>query len=120
CDSAVGGHTFEIRVAGIDDDGQGHGSLSKAVANYWVVTGKIFLWLDEPGWVTRGNPPMAVTPCPILELSSSVELGPTGTNESLTYGVNAKRELSVSSVIVTSEGLFAASWIQSLTYSNVG
>ncbi|KAH0544714.1 hypothetical protein FGG08_001219 [Glutinoglossum americanum] len=120
CDGAVGGHTFEIRVAGIDDDGQGHGTLSKTVANYWVVTGKIFLWLDDPGWITRGSVPMAVTPSPLLELSSSIEPNPTNTNETLNYGVNATRELSVSSIVITSEGLFAASWIQSLAYSNAG
>ncbi|KAI9867120.1 MAG: hypothetical protein M1813_009398 [Trichoglossum hirsutum] len=120
CDGAVGGHTFEIRVAGINDDGQGHGNLSKAIANYWVVTGKLFLWLDEPGWITRGSPPMMVSPSPVLELSSSVELGPTGANESLAYRVNVARELSVNSIVITSEGLLAASWIQSLAYSNSG
>ncbi|KAH0553423.1 hypothetical protein GP486_006507 [Trichoglossum hirsutum] len=120
CDGAAAGHTFEIRVAGIEDDGQGHGSLSKKVANYWVVTGKIFLWLDEPGWITRGSPLTTVSPSPRLELSSSVELGPTGANESLTYRVNVARELSVNSIVITSEGLVAASWTQSLSYSNHG
>jgi Peptide N-acetyl-beta-D-glucosaminyl asparaginase amidase A len=120
CDGASDGHTFEIRVAGIDDDGYGHGALSKTVANYWIVTGKIFLWLDVPGWVTKGSTPTAVNPKPHFELSSSVELNLAKANESLTYTVNVTRELSVSSIVITSEGLFAASWDQSLAYSNAG
>ncbi|KAI9776462.1 MAG: hypothetical protein M1839_009573 [Geoglossum umbratile] len=120
CDGATDGHTFEIRVAGIDDDGRGHGTLSKTVANYWVVTGKIFLWLDAPGSVTRGSLPAVVNTNPLLELSSSVELNPANANESLTYSVNATRELSISSIVVTSKGLLVASWIQSLAYSNSG
>ncbi|KAI9766658.1 MAG: hypothetical protein M1835_007148 [Candelina submexicana] len=47
-------HTFEIRVVGINDDGRGHGSLSQSVGHSWIVTGKIFVWLDEPGSTTSG------------------------------------------------------------------
>ncbi len=34
CDGAS--HTFQIRVAGIDDDGQGHGTITDTVGSYWV------------------------------------------------------------------------------------
>lgn len=29
-------HTFQIVVSGLNDDGQGHGSLSETVPSYWV------------------------------------------------------------------------------------
>ncbi len=51
-------HTFEIYVVGLDDDGKGRASLSKVVGQSWLVTGKILLWLDEPGWTTRGFMPL--------------------------------------------------------------
>ncbi|KAI9712544.1 MAG: hypothetical protein M1812_006853 [Candelaria pacifica] len=50
-------HSYEIRVVGITDDGRGHGSLSRSVGHSWLVTGKILLWLDQPGSVTRGFMP---------------------------------------------------------------
>lgn len=36
-------HTYEIRVIGIDDDGDGNGNLTSAIESNWVVTGKIFI-----------------------------------------------------------------------------
>lgn len=43
CDGAD--HSFEIRVAGIDDDGHDVASLTPTVGSTWIVTGKIFLFL---------------------------------------------------------------------------
>ncbi|TVY86261.1 Peptide-N4-(N-acetyl-beta-glucosaminyl)asparagine amidase A, partial [Lachnellula willkommii] len=37
-------HTFEIRVAGVLDDGENSGTLTETVGSSWYVTGKIFLW----------------------------------------------------------------------------
>lgn len=31
-------HSFEIRVAGISDDGKGHGQITNEIGNYWVRT----------------------------------------------------------------------------------
>jgi hypothetical protein len=36
-------HTFEIRVAGILDDGKGNGVITESVGSSWYVTGKIFV-----------------------------------------------------------------------------
>ncbi|KAI9835538.1 MAG: hypothetical protein M1819_001989 [Sarea resinae] len=113
-------HTFEIRVAGLNDDGKGHAALSETVGSNWVVTGKIFLWLDEAGSVTTGSVPLVETPAPSISVSSSLGINATGGNQSLTYNVSASRRLSISSTVITSAGRRTASWSQTLDYSNSG
>ncbi|KAF2490870.1 hypothetical protein BU16DRAFT_469035 [Lophium mytilinum] len=113
-------HTFEIRVAGISDDGYGHGSLTNTVGASWVVTGKIFLWLDASDWITTGSNLVRIDPHPALHISSSVSSLPNGTNVTLEYSVQVQRHLSLSSTIKTSEGSRVASWQQTLTFSNQG
>ena len=113
-------HSFEIRVSGINDTGNGTGILSETVGSNWPVTGKIFLWLDPAGSVTTGSGPVASLPDPVFQLSSSVGKLPNGTNETLTYQVNAQRTLSVVSTINTANGSETASWRQDLSYSNFG
>ncbi|KAF2840826.1 hypothetical protein M501DRAFT_1014822 [Patellaria atrata CBS 101060] len=118
CDG--GEHSFEIRVVGINDDGQGNGTLSKSVGDYWVVTGKLFLWFDEPGFITTGSQPTFSSPSPTLHISSVVRSSTNGTNETLTYSVEVQRTFSVESTISTSEGSIPVSWRQTLFYSNGG
>jgi Peptide N-acetyl-beta-D-glucosaminyl asparaginase amidase A len=113
-------HTFEIRVVGINDDGSGHGTLTHTVGSYWVVTGKVFLWLDSSGWVTTGSDPVQVVPPPTLHMSSSVGAIANGTNTTLAYSVQVQRRLSFTSTIQTSQGPHIASWQQTLSYSNYG
>lgn len=117
CDGAS--HTFEIRVAGLDDDGAGHATLSETVGSYWVVTGTIFLFLGEDGSVTTGTLPSVDTPLPEIQISSSVTTGSNGINESLTYNISSlSRDISISSTVKTSNGSRKASWAQNLSYSN--
>ena len=116
CDGAS--HTFEIRVAGLDDDGAGHATLSEMVGSYWVVTGTIFLFLGSDGSVTTGTSPSIDTPLPEIRISSSTTTNSTGDNETLTYNTAVTREISITSTIKTSSGSQKASWNQSLFYSN--
>ncbi|KAI9822778.1 MAG: hypothetical protein M1832_003011 [Thelocarpon impressellum] len=121
CDGASSGHTFEIRVVGIDDDGSGNGSLSKVVGNSWIVTGKIFLWLGEAGSITTGTRPIVSVPEePMISIVSSVLQNSTGDNETLSYNVTVHRQLSISSLLDTSAGHRVASWTQTLAYENNG
>ena len=39
-------HSYEIRVVGVVDGPNGETKISP-VGNYWIVTGKLFLWLDH-------------------------------------------------------------------------
>ncbi|KAJ5051584.1 uncharacterized protein L3040_001360 [Drepanopeziza brunnea f. sp. 'multigermtubi'] len=114
-------HSFEIRVVGIVDDGKSSGTLTQTVGSSWLVTGKIFLWLDEdPNSITAGEAPKVLLPEPTIELSHSVKQNSTGANETLTYNVNVKRSLSVSSVVTTQSGRFVSTWTQSLSVTNYG
>lgn len=116
CDGAS--HTFEIRVAGLNDDGAGHATLSENVGSYWVVTGTIFLFLGEEGSVTTGTTPSSDVPSPEIQISSSITTNSTGANESLTYNTAVNRDISITATVKTSNGSRKASWTQSLMYSN--
>lgn len=116
CDGAS--HTFEIRVAGLNDDGDGHASLSESVGSYWVISGTIFLFLGEDGSVTTGTPPSVDTPSPDTKISSSITSNSTGSNDTLTYNTAVTRYISITAIVTNSSGSRKVSWTQSLSYSN--
>ena len=111
-------HTFEVLIAGINDDGNGNGEISTSVGSYWLVTGKVFLWLDPEGSITTGAAPTVNAPPPAIQLNSTIGTTTNGTNSSLTVDVNVQRQLSVRSTIQTANGTISPSWSQSLSYSN--
>ncbi|KAI9054183.1 hypothetical protein LZ554_001354 [Drepanopeziza brunnea f. sp. 'monogermtubi'] len=114
-------HTFEIRVVGIVDDGKSAGTLTQTVGSNWLVTGKIFLWLDkDANSITAGEAPTVLLPEPTITLSQSIKQNSTGANETLTYTTDVKRSLSVSSVVTTQNGSFESTWTQSLSVTNYG
>ena len=116
CDG--GSHTFEIRVVGLDDDGSGDATLSQTMGSYWVVTGKIFVFLDTTGSVTTGSSPVVDAPPPQVTTSSIVTTSSTGTNKTLAYDTAVRRDISVSSTILTSSGSSKIYWHQHLSYSS--
>jgi hypothetical protein len=118
CDGAA--HSFEIRVSGVNDTGNGTGILSETVGDNWPVTGKVFIWLDPEGSVTTGSGPVVNAPDPVFELSSTVGKLPNGTNETLTYRITAQRQISFESTVKTANGTETAVWSQKLGYSNFG
>ena len=70
-------HTFEIRVAGILDDGKNSGTITETVGSSWYVTGKIFVWLDEDlESVTTGWAPTLFLPIPEISVSQSLTRTP--------------------------------------------
>jgi hypothetical protein len=114
-------HTFEIRVAGILDDGKGSGVITETVGSSWYVTGKIFVWLDEDASsVTTGRTPTVLLPAPVISLSQSLTQNATGANETLSYTTNVKRDLSISSLITSQKGTHLSTWTQSLAVTNYG
>ncbi|KAL8644104.1 MAG: hypothetical protein Q9210_007424, partial [Variospora velana] len=118
CDGAS--HTFEIRVAGINDIGRSDASLSDTVGSTWIVTGKIFLFLGPAGSTTSGTTPRIDVSPPTLQISSGLTKNATGANETLTYRTSATRSISITSTLKTSNGsLVPASWTQQLTYTNL-
>ncbi|CAO1601988.1 hypothetical protein XANCAGTX0491_005624 [Xanthoria calcicola] len=117
CDGAS--HTFEIRVAGLDDNGNGKASLSDSVGPSWIVTGKIFLFLGPQGSVTSGTPPGIDAGQPEISIISQLTTNSTGANETLEYAMSYDRLISVSSTIKTSNGTtFPAFWKQNFRFTN--
>lgn len=119
CDGAA--HNFTIGVSGLNDNGgNGTATLSGTTDSYWLVTGKIFIWLDAPGHVTTGTGPDKAVDTPYFQVSSLVGTGVNGTNDTLVYKVNAQRALELESTVNFSHGKKSVSWRQSLAYSNAG
>jgi hypothetical protein len=113
-------HNFTVRVSGLVDDANNSAVLSETTGSYWLVTGKVFIWLDEDGHRTTGNALHRVAPPPAFDISSTVIKGTNGTNQTLLYRVAAERMLSITSLISTSQGIKVASWHQNLIFSNTG
>jgi hypothetical protein len=114
-------HTFEIKVAGIIDDGKNSGILTETVGSSWYVTGKIFVWLDkDPNSITTGRTPTVLLPAPVINLSRSLTQNSSGANETLTYTTDVKRTLSISSLLTTQSGTRLVSWTQNLAVTNYG
>ncbi|KAK5127571.1 hypothetical protein LTR85_006911 [Meristemomyces frigidus] len=118
CDGRA--HNFTMKVSGLNDNGNGTASLSETTDSYWLVDGKIFVWLDDSGHITTGEGPYRVTPAPTFQVSSAVGTTSNGTNDTLLYEVNAQRTLSFSSTINLSTGNQTASWQQTLSFTNAG
>jgi hypothetical protein len=113
-------HTFEIRVSGLNDTGNGTASLSETTDDYWLVTGKIFIWLDVENHITTGQGPHLIAPPPALTVTTSYLTSPNNTNSTLLYTVLAQRTLSLQSTITLSSGSQTVSWSQNRTFSNTG
>jgi hypothetical protein len=114
-------HTFEIRVIGFDDDGQGNGVFTENIESNWVVTGKVFIWLDSStDCPTTGTIPIIYAPAPSVHLQSTTKRNLNGTTDSLEYSIKLSREIYIESSMNTSEGSNTVFWKQNLTFSNAG
>jgi hypothetical protein len=113
-------HSFEIRVVGIDDDGQGNGNLTEHIESNWVVTGKVFIWLDSDTNSTTGTLPTIYAPAPSFNLQSTTRQSPNGSTNALDYSVEVSRHIYIECTIESSGGPRVLSWKQDLTFSNSG
>ena len=112
-------HVFEIKVVGIDDSVDGN-VVTDEVGSYWVISGKIFVWLDDdPEAITTGAVPSASgnNPQDLGTRYIGRELLQQGAyNASLDYLLEARRELSITNTIVTQHGPRTVSWTQAGSY----
>ncbi|GAB7345434.1 hypothetical protein MBLNU457_3768t1 [Dothideomycetes sp. NU457] len=113
-------HNFTILVSGLDDDGRGSTELSSTTNSYWLVTGKVFIWLDSENHITTGHDSVRDVAPPSVSVTCTTQTGVNGTNQTLSYQVNVERYLSISSTIHTSSGRQHVSWSQRLSFSNSG
>jgi hypothetical protein len=114
-------HIFEIRVIGIDDDGQGNGALTENIESNWVVTGKVFIWVDNStDYLTTGSIPTIYAPTPSIQLQSTTKQSLNGTADTLKYSIQVSRQIYIETAINTSTGSTTLFWKQNLTFSNAG
>ncbi|GJC79476.1 peptide-N4-(N-acetyl-beta-glucosaminyl)asparagine amidase A [Colletotrichum liriopes] len=111
-------HTFKIKVAGIADEGD-RVFVNTTVGNFWVVSGKVFLWLDEEGSVTTGKPPTVSVSDPEIKISGrAIGKNATGANETLAFNLDVTRTISVKGEVVSKKGTKRPEWTQNLSYTN--
>ena len=113
-------HQFEIRVLGIAEE-HGRATVEATIGDYWVVTGKIFLFAGDLGPEASQKPlsvhnsvtnlsPIALSPDPSISILNTVTQTSNGTNSSLTSFITVRRSLRISSG--------AGIWTQSLFSSS--
>ncbi|KAH6665897.1 peptide-N4-(N-acetyl-beta-glucosaminyl)asparagine amidase A [Plectosphaerella plurivora] len=112
-------HTFDIRIAGIYDNAK-LSELTDRIGHYWVVTGKIFVWLGETGSVTRGRVPVVEPSNPIILISSQKTQNASGVNEALEYSLHVQRTISIQGELLNNGSKQKTTWKQDLAYSNLG
>lgn len=113
-------HTFEVRVAGLYNNSMKSVELSDFAGSYWLITGKIFVWLDDIDHTTTGSMPNYDKSITRFQAKSSTLKGANGKNHTLLYEVHAHRDLLLRSIINLSTGPEPATWHQSLKFANTG
>lgn len=99
-------HTFSLEVVGQDD----------AVVNrYWLLSGKIFLWLDGKDSITSGCPPKVSVSQPNFNPHQVVV-----PNKSLRYDQTVSRTLEIKSKIKRTGQVVKTSWSQRFAMRNAG
>ena len=114
-------HEFEIKVVGLADHDDGNGTsigvLSDDIGSSWVVTGKLFIWLDDEDHVTAGeqmrhfisDPKMRISSCAIEDESGNF-------NESMDYELEITRNIFTIAYVKTSGISRLATWSQLLSF----
>ncbi|KAK5987131.1 Peptide-N4-(N-acetyl-beta-glucosaminyl)asparagine amidase A [Cladobotryum mycophilum] len=100
-------HTFSFKIVGAYDI---------VVPMYWALSGKLFLWLDKPGSVTRGAPPRVQVNQPNYQSNPlSIVNGDT-----VKYSQTVSRSIRVSSQLVRQGKILQYAWSQSFDMQNGG
>ncbi|KAJ6137672.1 hypothetical protein N7471_004158 [Penicillium samsonianum] len=110
-------HSFEIRVTGLNVSADGT-TFSNTVGSYWVVTGNIFIYIDDNSSASKAtvtsynNRPTLDAPLPVFAVTRNLIHNDAGGNDSLSYSVVVERVFSAKSSVY--------SWSQTLSFSNHG
>ena len=86
-------HTFELRLVGVSCcDERGSHTQSDAVSDYWVVSGAIFLFVDETSRpLLNHNLPSITAPPLAIEVATYVGKNGEGENDTLLYRTRVLR-----------------------------
>lgn len=106
-------HTFELKVLGLDDHSNGTLSLTEDIGDYWVVSGKIFVYLGNRKWPINHLAPNFTEEVRDFSASSKInKVSGRDRNASLEYSVTARRKFTIRSAY--------GDWTQELAFQNLG
>lgn len=114
CDGSQ--HTISMEVVAVDDGVGDEASKFVTVPSRWVLSGKLFLWLDEDGrHVTRGSKPrVSINP-----INYQAEVGSDHATK-LTYTQTINRSYTVEAQVESLNNRRLIKWEQSYTMKNTG
>ncbi|CAI4212185.1 unnamed protein product [Parascedosporium putredinis] len=98
-------HTVSLRVVCLDDTAAGGPAIVPTPSN-WVLTGKVFVWLDEDEAKVQFDPS-----------GGDIQSNPFVSETSMIYSLLAHRGFVVEGKIVTQAGEKEVSWAQSLNFT---
>ncbi|KAJ6186954.1 hypothetical protein N7519_001862 [Penicillium mononematosum] len=73
-------HSFEIRVTGLNVSADGKATFANTVGSYWVVTGNIFIYIDDNSSDSKAtiardkNGPMVDAPLPVFAVTRNLRV----------------------------------------------
>ncbi|KAJ5514848.1 hypothetical protein N7463_004400, partial [Penicillium fimorum] len=111
-------HSFEIQMTGLDVSTDGSATFANTVGSYWVVTGNIFIYIDDDSLASKAastrsdKVPTVDAPLPVFSVTRNLIHNEAGGNDSLSYSVAVERVFSATSS--------QYSWSQILSFSNHG
>lgn len=100
-------HTFGLEVVGQND--------KTGVNTFWLLTGKLFLWLDKEGSVTTGDAPEVT----ISPNNFNAGMGRTCKNKA-SWKQTASRNFQVKGQIQRGGKTISSTWTQSMSMTNNG
>lgn len=111
-------HVFQIQMMGLKEDGVDHAVLSEKVASSWVVSGKIFFFLNKSGHRITGFASTHSMTSPYVVISSRVTTSSQGANKTLVWNTEVNHHVYINNLIATPNGYRESWWRQKLFYFN--
>ena len=106
-------HDFEIKIAGLD----AFGRVTDTVGDNWVVSGALFLWLDEDEEaVTTGSLPVVAQEKPAVVQRQWVWRDEKGLNVSLDYSTMVGLRFGMEAVVRSQKGARRVGWEQKMRF----
>lgn len=107
-------HSFELKVTGLDLLKNGTAVPSSSVGSNWVVSGSIFVYLNDTtsSSSVAHQSPQIIAPAPEISVSRNLKKDSDGNNETLSYFIQVERKLTITSPDSD------YSWTQDLSFSN--
>ena len=113
-------HEYSIKISGLVKKPDGTTVLSETTDTYWVVSGKLFLWLGSASVQATGSPPVLLALPPNIQATSQFHNNTNPNITALDYSVTVTRDFTVGDSVISSAGIQPALWHQALHFNAIG